>query len=99
MPWTPELPPAAMRQLPAPVRDKAVDIANALLAAGHDEGSAIRMGIAGAKRWYDRQAHRMWTRDDAPGCSAPEETATDEGDAAMNTFVRSSLRGSNRRLT
>jgi uncharacterized protein YdaT len=88
-----------MRHLPPPVRDKAVAIANALLAAGHDEGAAIRMGIAGAKRWYDRQAHGMWTRDDAPGCSAPEEAATDESDAVMNTFLRTSLRGSDRRLT
>ena len=98
MPWTPESPPAAMRHLPAPVRDKAVAIANALLAAGHDEGAAIRMGIAGAKRWYERQAQGLWTRDDAPGCSSLEETGTEEGEAAMNAFVRRSLRGSDRRL-
>jgi uncharacterized protein YdaT len=51
MPWTLARYPAAMQRLPAAVRDKAVEIANALLAQGHDEGRAIRMAIAAAKRW------------------------------------------------
>jgi uncharacterized protein YdaT len=33
------------------VRAKAIAIANALLAEGHDEGSAIRISIARAKTW------------------------------------------------
>ena len=40
-----------MQRLSAAVRDKAIEIANALLAQGHDEGQAIRMAIAAAKRW------------------------------------------------
>jgi uncharacterized protein YdaT len=51
MPWTADRYPAAMERLPAIVRDKAIEIANALLSQGHDEGRAIRMAIAAAKRW------------------------------------------------
>jgi uncharacterized protein YdaT len=39
-----------MKRLPPAVRGKAIEIANALLAGGHDEGMAIRVGIAGARR-------------------------------------------------
>jgi uncharacterized protein YdaT len=51
MPWTPDRYPPAMRRLPPDVRLKAVEIANAVLAQGHDEGRAIRIGIAKAKAW------------------------------------------------
>jgi len=37
------------------VRQKAVEIANALLAEGYDDGKAIRIGIAKAKEWVRRQ--------------------------------------------
>jgi uncharacterized protein YdaT len=40
-----------MAHLPEPVREKAIDIANALLAEGMDEGKAIRIAIAKAKEW------------------------------------------------
>ena len=51
MPWNAAYYPASMKNLPTPVRLKAIEIANALLEAGHPEGQAIRIGIAGAKRW------------------------------------------------
>ena len=51
MPWTPDRYPASMKNLPSPVRDKAVEIANALLAEGHPEGQAIRIAIARAREW------------------------------------------------
>jgi uncharacterized protein YdaT len=51
MPWDNDYYPAAMQHLPALVRAKAIAIANALLAEGHDEGSAIRIAIARAKAW------------------------------------------------
>ena len=51
MPWTPERFPPAMAHLAPAVRDKAIEIANALLAEGHDEGFAIRVGIARARDW------------------------------------------------
>ncbi|HXZ60791.1 MAG TPA: hypothetical protein VEG26_11480 [Steroidobacteraceae bacterium] len=37
--------------LPQRTRHKAIEIANALLAEGYEEGRAIRIGIAQAKRW------------------------------------------------
>jgi uncharacterized protein YdaT len=59
MPWTVERPPASMRHLPLPVLEKAVDIANALLAQRHDEGRAIRIAIASAKAWAARRGYRV----------------------------------------
>ena len=53
MPWTPERYPPAMRHLPIDVRLKAIAIANAMLDEGCDEGMAIRVGIAKAKKWAD----------------------------------------------
>jgi uncharacterized protein YdaT len=43
-----------MAHLPEPVREKAIEIANALLAEGMDEGKAIRIAIAKAKEWAAR---------------------------------------------
>jgi len=40
-----------MRNLPPLVREKAIDIANALLDEGMEEGMAIRIAIAKAKEW------------------------------------------------
>ena len=51
MPWDEDYYPRSMQYLPPPVRTKAIEIANALLAEGHDEGSAIRIAIARAKVW------------------------------------------------
>jgi uncharacterized protein YdaT len=51
----------AMRQLPEPVRAKAIAIANALLDEGMDEGLAIRIAIAKAKEWAER--HLGWVDD------------------------------------
>jgi uncharacterized protein YdaT len=54
MPWNEEFYPPAMRNLPGPVREKAVEIANALLDQGYDEGKAIRIGLAKAREWADK---------------------------------------------
>lgn len=51
MPWSAEYYPRSMIHLPDPVRSKAIEIANALLAEGMDEGKAIRIAIAKAKEW------------------------------------------------
>ncbi len=51
MPWTRDDFPASMRHLSEPAREKAIAIANALLAEGMDEGKAIRIAIAKAKQW------------------------------------------------
>jgi len=51
MPWTLDRFPPSMSHLPEGVLEKAIDIANALLDEGYEEGSAIRIAIAQAKRW------------------------------------------------
>ena len=51
MPWTADYYPVSMRRLAPLVREKAVEIANALLAEGMEEGKAIRISIAKAKEW------------------------------------------------
>ena len=51
MPWTLQRYPVSMRHLPEPTRRKAIEIANALLAEGMEEGRAIRIAIAKAREW------------------------------------------------
>jgi uncharacterized protein YdaT len=58
MPWSEIRHPAAMRSLDPETRAKAIEIANALLEEGYDEGMAIRVAIAKAKEWVERR--RGW---------------------------------------
>jgi uncharacterized protein YdaT len=51
MPWNEAYYPRSMKSLPPAVRSKAIEIANALLESGREEGSAIRIAIAKAKEW------------------------------------------------
>ncbi len=55
MPWSLDAYPPSMAKLPPPVRGKAIEIANALLAEGMEEGQAIRIAIAQAWRWAARR--------------------------------------------
>jgi len=54
MPWSESYFPRSMANLPPLVRAKAIEIANALLEQGYEEGKAIRIAIAQAKRWAER---------------------------------------------
>jgi uncharacterized protein YdaT len=54
MPWNSTYFPTSMKHLPPLVREKAIEIANALLDEGMDEGKAIRIAIAKAKEWAER---------------------------------------------
>lgn len=51
MPWTDKDYPQSLKNFMAPVRRKAIDIANALLEQGRDEGSAIAIATAQAEEW------------------------------------------------
>ena len=64
MPWDQSYFPQSMRNLTPIVRQKAIEIANALLAQGYDEGKSIRIGIAQAKRWASQA---LSSRDSANG--------------------------------
>ncbi|HXV08251.1 MAG TPA: hypothetical protein VD791_09490 [Burkholderiales bacterium] len=55
MPWSDERYPPAMAHLSPPVRAKAIEIANALLEQGRDEGFCIRVAIARALAWARRR--------------------------------------------
>jgi uncharacterized protein YdaT len=57
MPRTADDFPASMRHLAKPVRERAIGIANALLAEGMDEGRAIRIAISRAKQWARRRGN------------------------------------------
>jgi len=58
MPWSKDRYPVSMKNLPAGVRHKAIEIANGLLAVGRPEGQAIRIGIWSARRWAAAHAVR-----------------------------------------
>ncbi len=55
MPWNEVRFPASMRHLSRPTRRKAIEIANALLEGGLDEGRAIRIAIARSEQWAARR--------------------------------------------
>lgn len=51
MPWTDSDYPESLKNFMAPVRRKAVDIANALLKDGYEEGRAISIATSQAEEW------------------------------------------------
>ena len=51
MPWTEKDYPNSMKNLPAEVRNKAIEIANALLKEGYEEGRAIAIATSRAEEW------------------------------------------------
>ncbi len=55
MPWTKEDYPDSLKHFTAPVRNKAVEIANALLEDGYEEGRAISIETAQAKEWGEHR--------------------------------------------
>ena len=55
MPWSESSYPPAMENLSPAVRAKAIEIANALLEEGRDEGFSIRVAIARAHEWAARR--------------------------------------------
>lgn len=56
MPWNKKNYPDAMKNLDKKVRDKAIEIANALVEKEKmDDGKAIPIAISKAKEWADNQ--------------------------------------------
>lgn len=53
LPWTKQDYPASMKNLPAKTREKAIEIANALLDDGYEEGRAIPIAVSQAEKWAD----------------------------------------------
>ena len=63
MPWTKSDYPQSMKNLSAPVRKKAVEIANALLEDGREEGSAIAIATAKAEEWAKNRGKKIKNTD------------------------------------
>ncbi|MBM7569243.1 DUF2188 domain-containing protein [Paenibacillus sacheonensis] len=59
MPWTHDDYPDSLKNFLAPVRNKAVDIANALLEDGYEEGRAISIATSQAKEWAEHRHKRI----------------------------------------
>jgi uncharacterized protein YdaT len=59
MPWTKDNFPPSMKNLTKPVRDKAIEIANALLEEGREEGSAIAIATAKAEEWAENRGKKV----------------------------------------
>lgn len=53
MPWTYDDFPPSMKNMEPRVREKAIDIANALMDEGYVVGSAIPIAIAQARKWAE----------------------------------------------
>lgn len=55
MPWSKSDYPDSLKNFTAEVRNKAIEIANALLEDGYDEGRAIAIATDRAKEWADNR--------------------------------------------
>jgi uncharacterized protein YdaT len=55
MPWSEDHYPASMKNLTPEVRNKAIEIANALLEEGMPEGRAIAIATARAEEWGENR--------------------------------------------
>lgn len=59
MPWSKNNYPDSMKNLTAEVREKAIEIANALLEEDYEEGKAIPIAIAKAEEWGNRRGKQV----------------------------------------
>jgi uncharacterized protein YdaT len=59
MPWNDKEYPESLKNFMAPVRRKAIEIANALLAEGKDEGAAIAIATDKAKEWAENRGKKI----------------------------------------
>ncbi len=60
MPWTSENYPNTFNNFTVDVRDKAIEIANALVEDGYEEDRSIRIATAQAKDWAQRRDMQVW---------------------------------------
>jgi uncharacterized protein YdaT len=65
MPYTRTEYPDSLKYFMAPVRNKAIDIANALLADGNDDAKAIAIATARAEEWALKRSIKV-RKDNAP---------------------------------
>ncbi|MBB6450548.1 uncharacterized protein YdaT [Geomicrobium halophilum] len=58
MPWNMNDYPSSLKNLDQAVRKKAIEVGNAMLADGHDEGRAIPIATQQAKEWYENASEK-----------------------------------------
>ncbi|MFD1020797.1 DUF2188 domain-containing protein [Thalassobacillus hwangdonensis] len=58
MPWDTNDYPDSLKNLDTSVRKKAIEIANAMIDEGYDEGRAIPIATEQAKEWYDNASEK-----------------------------------------
>ncbi|MVO98517.1 DUF2188 domain-containing protein [Paenibacillus lutrae] len=80
MPWRKGDYPPSMKNLPSRVRDKAIEIANALLDDGHEEGRAIAIATAKAEEWAENH----------PDHEHSEQTSKDNSSSSRASAKKSS---------
>lgn len=71
MPWNKKEYPDSLKNFMAPVRNKAIDIANALLAKGTEEQHAIAIATAQAEDWAVKRGLKL-RKDRAPETKGAE---------------------------
>ncbi|UFH53730.1 DUF2188 domain-containing protein [Spirosoma sp. KNUC1025] len=59
MPWTKEDYPVSLKNFMAPVRNKAIEIANALLNEGMAEDRAIAIATTKAEEWAENRGMKI----------------------------------------
>lgn len=62
MPWYNNDYPSSYKNQPVHIRDKAVEIANALLQEGNDEGTAIAIGLKLAREHFAKRKRKIISR-------------------------------------
>lgn len=77
MPWSTRDYPTSMKNLTAEVRHKAIDVANALLDEGYEEGRAIVIATAQAEKWA-KNRHQKIRKDNAEGTTG-QAVESDQG--------------------
>jgi uncharacterized protein YdaT len=82
MPWSLKDYPDSMKNLVGPIKEKAIDIANALLEEGYEEGRAISIAIAQAKKWVGNESPTQHVVPHPKGWAIKAEKA----DKASNIF-------------
>ncbi|QHE51012.1 DUF2188 domain-containing protein [Pontibacillus sp. HMF3514] len=58
MPWDTNDYPSSLKNLDTAVRKKAIDIGNAMLDEGYDEGQAIPIATEQAKEWFENASEK-----------------------------------------
>lgn len=87
MPWNMQDYPAALKNFDELLRKKIIDIANALLANGYEEGQAIPIAISEGKDWYNKatkEEREAFDKEDNPSKNDPHDTSNANPDLLDN---------------